>query len=239
MLAKPKSGSFLWAPLQVVFYLDSLMQTYFAFLFTFLFHFLPKKTRTSYYRHFKTHLSLLGFRRLRIRRKRKSSLKKKKAQTNVAQKLIQARVRVDSCACQEAACHRCKVTRALERNGLLLVLVCKSAKPAIITSHLIQLSSSRSVPACQVPRLSETLTPVIGLKCVLALGFRKDTTAFVEEVKAIIPRVPSLHIPWLHGQPEEAWENEILETSFENLSKHKKKFVEGQQAVVLQPLKIK
>ncbi|XP_025871933.1 ribonuclease P protein subunit p38 [Vulpes vulpes] len=143
-----------------------------------------------------------------------------------------------------------EVTRALERNGLLLVLVCKSAKPAIITSHLIQLSSSRSVPACQVPRLSETLAPVIGLKCVLALGFRKDTTAFVEEVKAIIPRVPSLHVPWLHGQPKEAWENvdtespesqdkEILETSFEDLSKRKKKLVEGQQAVVLQPLKIK
>ncbi|EFB24461.1 hypothetical protein PANDA_016360, partial [Ailuropoda melanoleuca] len=143
-----------------------------------------------------------------------------------------------------------EVTRALERNGLLLVLVCKSAKPALITSHLIQLSLSRSVPACQVPRLSETLAPVIGLKCVLALGFRKDTTAFVDEVKAIIPRVPSLHVPWLQGRPEDSRENldteslesqdkEILETSFEDLSKHKRKLVEGQQAVVLQPLKIK
>lgn len=143
-----------------------------------------------------------------------------------------------------------EVTRALERNGLLLVLVCKSAKPALITSHLIQLSLSRSVPACQVPRLSETLAPVIGLKCILALGFRKDTTAFIDEVKAIIPRVPSLHVPWLQGRPEESMENldteslesqakEILETSFEDLSKHKRKPVEGQQAVVLQPLKIK
>ncbi|XP_044084770.1 ribonuclease P protein subunit p38 [Neovison vison] len=143
-----------------------------------------------------------------------------------------------------------EVTRALERNGLLLVLVCKSAKPALITSHLIQLSLSRSVPACQVPRLSEALAPVIGLKCVLALGFRKDTTAFIDEVKAIIPRVPSLHVPWLQGRPEESMENldteslesqdkEILETSFEALSKHKRKPVEGQQAIVLQPLKIK
>ncbi|XP_004412121.1 PREDICTED: ribonuclease P protein subunit p38 [Odobenus rosmarus divergens] len=143
-----------------------------------------------------------------------------------------------------------EVTRALERNGLLLVLVCKSAKPALITSHLIQLSLSRSVPACQVPRLSETLAPVIGLKCILALGFRKDTTAFVDEVKAIIPRVPSLHVPWLQGRPEdsrekldteslESQDKEILETSFEDLSKHKRKLVEGQQAVVLQPLKIK
>ncbi|VCW97130.1 unnamed protein product [Gulo gulo] len=143
-----------------------------------------------------------------------------------------------------------EVTRALERNGLLLVLVCKSAKPALITSHLIQLSLSRSVPACQVPRLSETLAPVIGLKCVLALGFRKDTTAFIDEVQAIIPRVPSLHVPWLQGRPEESVENldteslesqdkEILETSFEDLSKHKRKPAEGQQAIVLQPLKIK
>ncbi|XP_032736815.1 ribonuclease P protein subunit p38 [Lontra canadensis] len=143
-----------------------------------------------------------------------------------------------------------EVTRALERRGLLLVLVCKSAKPALITSHLIQLSLSRSVPACQVPRLSETLAPVLGLKCVLALGFRKDTTAFIDEVKAIIPRVPSLHVPWLQGRPEESMGNldteslesqdkEILETSFEDISKHKRKPVEGQQAVVLQPLKIK
>ncbi|XP_077025449.1 ribonuclease P protein subunit p38 [Tamandua tetradactyla] len=145
-----------------------------------------------------------------------------------------------------------EVTRALERNELLLVLVCKSAKPAVITSHLIQLSLSRTVPACQVPRLSEKIAPAIGLKCVLALGFKRNTTDFVEELKAIIPRVPSLNVPWLQGRIEDAWEKleteslerqdqEILETSFEDLSKHKRKLGEGQQAsaVVLQPLKIK
>ncbi|XP_004425396.1 PREDICTED: ribonuclease P protein subunit p38 [Ceratotherium simum simum] len=143
-----------------------------------------------------------------------------------------------------------EVTRALERNELLLVLVCKSVKPAIITSHLIQLSLSRTVPACQVPRLSERIAPVIGLKCVLALGFKKNTTAFVDEVKAIIPRVPSLSVPWLQDSLEdprdsleteslESQDKEILETSFEDLSKHKRKPTEGQQAVVLQPLKIK
>ncbi|XP_015989865.2 ribonuclease P protein subunit p38 [Rousettus aegyptiacus] len=143
-----------------------------------------------------------------------------------------------------------EVTRALERDELLLVLVCKSAKPAIITSHLIQLSLSRMVPACQVPRLSERIAPVIGLKCVLALGFRKDTTDFVDEVNAIIPRVPSLNVPWLQDRLEESRENseteslesqdkETLETSFEDLSKHKRKLVESQRTVVLQPLKIK
>lgn len=143
-----------------------------------------------------------------------------------------------------------EVTRALERNELLLVLVCKSVKPAIITSHLIQLSLSRMVPACQVPRLSERIAPVIGLKCVLALGFRKNTTDFVNEVKAIIPRVPTLNVPWLQDRLEDSRENsesqslesegkEIWDTSFEDLSKHKRKFTEVQQAAVLQPLKIK
>lgn len=143
-----------------------------------------------------------------------------------------------------------EVTRALERNELLLVLVCKSVKPAIITSHLIQLSLSRTVPACQVPRLSERIAPVIGLKCVLALGFKKNTTDFVNEVKAIIPRVPNLNVPWLQDRLEDSRKNseseslesqdrEIWDTSFEDLSKHKRKLTEGQQAAVLQPLKIK
>lgn len=143
-----------------------------------------------------------------------------------------------------------EVTRALERSELLLVLVCKSVKPAIITSHLIQLSVSRIVPACQVPCLSETLAPVIGLKCVLALGFKKNTTDFGDEVRAIIPRVPSLTVPWLQDRIEDSGDSleteslgnedkETLETSFEDLSKHKRK-LEGQQvSVALQPLKIK
>lgn len=144
-----------------------------------------------------------------------------------------------------------EVTRALERSELLLVLVCKSVKPAIITSHLIQLSLSRTVPACQVPQLSERIAPVIGLKCVLALGFKKNTTDFVDEVRAIIPRVPSLSVPWLQDRTEDSGESleteplesqdkELLDTSFEDLSKPKRKLADGQQAsVTLQPLKIK
>ena len=143
-----------------------------------------------------------------------------------------------------------EVTRALERNELLLALACKSAKPAIMTSHLVQLSVSRGVPACQVPRLSERLAPVLGLKCVLALGFKRNTTAFGEELRAILPRVPRLNVAWLQDALEDPRENlqteslesqdeEILDTSFEDLSKPKRKLAEGQQAVELQPLKIK
>lgn len=146
-----------------------------------------------------------------------------------------------------------EVTRALERNELLLVLVCKSVKPAIITSHLIQLSLSRTVPACQVPQLSERIAPVIGLKCVLALGFRKNTTDFADEVGVIIPRVPSLNVPWLPDGTQDLTDSleteslesqgkEILDTSFDDLVRlSKRKLAEGGQApaATLQPLKIK
>ncbi|KAM8966253.1 ribonuclease P protein subunit p38 [Pelodytes ibericus] len=92
-----------------------------------------------------------------------------------------------------------EVTRALEKNELLLVLVCKSVKPDMITKHLIDLSASRDVPACQLPRLSENVASALGLKSVLALGFRKDSD-FLTEVKAIIPRVPPLIVPWLKSE---------------------------------------
>ncbi|XP_069504498.1 ribonuclease P protein subunit p38 [Ambystoma mexicanum] len=103
-----------------------------------------------------------------------------------------------------------EVTRALEKNELYLVLVCKSAKPAMITIHLIELSASRAVPAGQVPRLSESLAPVLGLKSVLALGFRKHSSHFEDEVKAIKEKVPPLIVPWINPQ---AVENKIIFSS--------------------------
>ncbi|XP_060938002.1 ribonuclease P protein subunit p38 [Limanda limanda] len=96
-----------------------------------------------------------------------------------------------------------EVTKALERNELRLVLVCKSVKPNHMTSHLIPLSATRGVPACQVPRLSQSVSEPLGLKSVLALGFRRcascDEDIFTDTVDAIKPRVPSLSIAWLPG----------------------------------------
>ncbi|XP_067869003.1 ribonuclease P protein subunit p38 [Heterodontus francisci] len=104
-----------------------------------------------------------------------------------------------------------EVTRALEKDALCLVLVCKSVKPTLMTHHLIQLSASRAVPACQVPRLSETLAPVLGLKSTLSLGFKKNSEAFIETVNAIIPQVPPLNVSWI--QQSKVIENaEGLET---------------------------
>ncbi|XP_073533529.1 ribonuclease P protein subunit p38-like isoform X1 [Phyllobates terribilis] len=94
-----------------------------------------------------------------------------------------------------------EVTRALEKNDLDMVIVCKSAKPEMITRHIIELSYSREASACQLPRLSENVAPALGLKSVLALGFRKSSDEFREQVLAIKARVPPLHVPWLSAGP--------------------------------------
>ncbi|XP_041961650.1 ribonuclease P protein subunit p38 [Alosa sapidissima] len=90
-----------------------------------------------------------------------------------------------------------EVTKGLERNELSLVLVCNSVKPRHMTQHLIPLSKTRLVPACQVPRLSENLAGIMGLKCLLALGFKRETPAFTDTVAAIVPKVPSLDVAWV------------------------------------------
>lgn len=148
-----------------------------------------------------------------------------------------------------------EVTKALEKNELLLLLVCKSAKPAMITSHLIQLSASRATPAGQVPRLSETIAPLLGLTSILALGFKKQSDAFTEAIEAIIPKVPALEVPWFQYRTEESVayadtdssENEeseqLAEALAEELTNKKRKHMENNQLdlshVILQPLKIK
>ncbi|XP_010136574.1 PREDICTED: ribonuclease P protein subunit p38 [Buceros rhinoceros silvestris] len=148
-----------------------------------------------------------------------------------------------------------EVTKALEKNELLLLLVCKSAKPAMITSHLIQLSASRATPAGQVPRLSETIAPLLGLTSILALGFKKQSDTFTEAIEAIIPKVPALEVPWFQYRTEESVahadtdssENEeseqLAEALVDELTSKKRKHMENNQLdlshVILQPLKIK
>lgn len=94
-----------------------------------------------------------------------------------------------------------EVTKALEKNTLRLVLVCKSVKPPHMTSHLITLSRTRQVPACQVPRLSECVSKLLGLKCVMALGFKccdvELDDMFADTVAAIVPKVPPLNVTWI------------------------------------------
>lgn len=143
-----------------------------------------------------------------------------------------------------------EVTKGLERNELKLVLVCKSVKPKHMTNHLIALSATRGVPACQVPRLSQSVSEPLGLKSVLALGFRrcssKDEEVFADTVDAIKPRVPSLDVTWLHGAAaavtpgghaeEEGGEKKGQKRKLESESED---VTESPSACTLQPLKVK
>ncbi|KAM3613458.1 uncharacterized protein V6R79_000003 [Siganus canaliculatus] len=138
-----------------------------------------------------------------------------------------------------------EVTKGLERNELKLVLVCKSVKPQQMTNHLIALSATRGVPACQVPRLSLTLSEPLGLKSVLALGFRqcasKDDEVFTDTVDAITPRVPLLDVAWLQEAPP------VIALDIEESKKGQKRKLktESKEATdsasfcALQPLKVK
>ncbi|NXK28528.1 RPP38 protein, partial [Arenaria interpres] len=140
-----------------------------------------------------------------------------------------------------------EVTKALEKNELLLLLVCKSAKPAMITSHLIQLSASRATPAGQVPRLSETLAPLLGLTSILALGFKKQSDKFTEAIDAIIPKIPALDVPWFQCRSDESVGDTHTDSSEneepDEITSQKRKRTESSQLdlsnVILQPLKIK
>ncbi|XP_040901040.1 ribonuclease P protein subunit p38 [Toxotes jaculatrix] len=149
-----------------------------------------------------------------------------------------------------------EVTKALERNELKLVLVCKSVKPKHMTSHLIALSATRGVPACQVPRLSLSVSEPLGLKSVLALGFRrcasKDEEVFTDTVNAIKPKVPSLDVAWLKGAatsviPDDSADVEEEEEAEAGQKRGRKRKLASEPVEVtqspssctLQPLKVK
>ncbi|XP_060717210.1 ribonuclease P protein subunit p38 [Tachysurus vachellii] len=96
-----------------------------------------------------------------------------------------------------------EVTKCLEKNELGLVLVCDSVKPAHMTSHLISLSQTRSIPACQVPSLSASLAGPLGLTSVLALGFKRQSGAFADTIAALTPKVPLFDVSWLSTETSE------------------------------------
>ncbi|XP_077431416.1 ribonuclease P protein subunit p38 [Vanacampus margaritifer] len=156
----------------------------------------------------------------------------------------------DAAARRQLALGINEVTKALEKNQLKLVLVCKSVKPKHMTNHLIPLSASRGVPACQVPRLSVSVAGPLGLKSVLALGFRRsgcqgdskdEAEAFADTVEAIIPRVPSLDVAWLQGAAPGVELQHNIDTEVEGGQRagQKRKLEPESEAGTLQPLKVK
>lgn len=134
-----------------------------------------------------------------------------------------------------------EVTKALERNELKLLLVCKSVKPKHMMDHLIALSATRGVPACQVPRLSQSVSETLGLKSVLALGFRRcpsqEGDVFSDVVEAILPKVPPLDVVWLQDTTAsmKADENRGQKRKLETESEDGTSF----SSPTLQPLKVK
>lgn len=151
-----------------------------------------------------------------------------------------------------------EVTKALERNQLKLLLVCKSVKPKHMINHLITLSATRGVPACLVPRLSQNVSESLGLKSVLALGFRqcasKEEEIFTDTIEAITPRVPPLDVAWLQdavlslkpGDTDEEEEEKKKEGVFDEKKGQKRKLeaeseevTESSSSITLQPLKVK
>lgn len=144
-----------------------------------------------------------------------------------------------------------EVTKALERNKLQLLLICKSVRPQKMTNHLIALSATRGVPACQVPRLSESVSEPLKLKSVLALGFRQCSEGgemFTDVIDAIKPKVPPLDVAWLKSvtpehpavdkeeRGEDAGETRGQKRKLENESEVTKS---PPSSCTLQPLKVK
>ncbi|KAJ8310008.1 hypothetical protein KUTeg_011873 [Tegillarca granosa] len=71
-----------------------------------------------------------------------------------------------------------EVTRHLERDNLRLVLVSGSAKPAVITKHLLELSSTRTCQALCLSDLNKRLSQVLEFRSILAIGFKKNISDF-------------------------------------------------------------
>ncbi|CAH1245516.1 RPP38 [Branchiostoma lanceolatum] len=95
-----------------------------------------------------------------------------------------------------------EVTKALEKDRLRLVLVCRSVKPALMTQHLVLLSAVRRVPALCLSGLSETVAPILNFRTVAAMGFKKtsaeDDRTFDPLVEFVTARTPPIKISWLN-----------------------------------------
>ena len=115
------------------------------------------------------------------------------------------------------------VTRQLERDCLRLGLVCLSAKPGLLTHHIMMLAATRGCPVLALPDISSTVAPLLGMKSALAIGFKVifdprkfylvavimmfclaqkvpvdgDDDPFRELVKFLVIRAPLIQIPWL------------------------------------------
>lgn len=64
------------------------------------------------------------------------------------------------------------VTRCLEKSSLRLVLVDMNTKPAVMTSHILDLALSHQCVCVGVPDLAGTLGPILNLSSLVAMGIK-------------------------------------------------------------------
>ena len=79
-------------------------------------------------------------------------------------------------------------TRCLEKDQLRLVIVDRST-PTLLHRHLIQLAAVRQCPAVAANRLSQTLASLLGMRSLVAIGFK-----VLESSQTEIPQRQSLLI---------------------------------------------
>ena len=65
-----------------------------------------------------------------------------------------------------------QVTKSLEKGILRAVVVCLSAKPALLHEHIQVLSATRGVHSIAVRGMSDAVAPVLGLKSAMAIGLK-------------------------------------------------------------------
>ena len=70
-----------------------------------------------------------------------------------------------------------EVTKALEKDTLSLVLVCRSVRPALLTEHLLLLANRTRTKVCALYDFGPLLGRLVGIQNTAAVGFKRvDTT---------------------------------------------------------------
>eukprot|EP00039_Didymoeca_costata_P009021 m.119647 g.119647 ORF g.119647 m.119647 type:complete len:217 (+) comp14325_c0_seq10:233-883(+) len=135
-----------------------------------------------------------------------------------------------------------EVTKALEKDRLSVVFICRSVKPQTLVEHLLPLAHVNKTKICAMYDLSILLGNLVGTKMCTAVGILKQSEMSSEEKESlsknkdlrelqsfVLGHVPDTNIPWLVRKGENlppAFQPAIIhKLSFESrgLTKVKKK----------------
>jgi len=89
------------------------------------------------------------------------------------------------------------VTRNLEKNNLAVVILSKKIQPSVLVQHIPVLCYQFNVPLCPIDEDSASLGKLVGLKKLIALGFKNDAIEHKQAVQKLIKFAIPLDIPWL------------------------------------------